>query len=74
MSVHPRARGEHVLNTREASGDFGSSPRSRGTLFSYPIVLPGKSTALKFHRISRGMACFMIAVTSQHLHRFLEES
>ena len=63
-SVHPRARGEHSPGRDPLLPRPGSSPRSRGTRFSYPIVLSSKSTALKFHRTFRGMACFMIAVTS----------
>ena len=31
--VHPRARGEHIFFLRMASASFGSSPRTRGTLF-----------------------------------------
>ena len=31
--VHPRVRGEHCSSSARPSGEFGSSPRARGTLF-----------------------------------------
>ena len=51
LTVHPHARGERKYGFKRDLRVVGSSPRSWGTHFFYPIVLSSKSTAPKFHRI-----------------------